>query len=85
MATLYESDFYAWPQDQAARLKSAAAERVNIDLDWENLAVSWTRARKRPAAALSLPLARRPADCPWHLDAQVLDEDGLPPTPDQTA
>ena len=38
MANLYESDFFAWTQDQATRLKQAAAKRVNIDLDWKNLA-----------------------------------------------
>ena len=36
--SLYDADFYAWTQDQAARLRNAAAARVNIDLDWNNLA-----------------------------------------------
>ena len=36
--SLYESDFYAWTGDQAARLRRLAAERANIDLDWDNLA-----------------------------------------------
>ncbi len=152
MASLYQSDFYAWTQDQATRLKKAAAERVNIDLDWENLAEEidcmggserheiesrliellfhlakltwspdqapradwtvsvlnqrdaivsrlekspslkrypeeifthcWGKARKRTAAALTLPLSRLPADCPWDLETQVLDEDWLPPAPE---
>jgi hypothetical protein len=32
--TLYERDFYAWTQDQAARLR----ERSHNDIDWENVA-----------------------------------------------
>lgn len=35
---LHDSDFYAWTQEQAARLRAAAAQRVNADVDWENLA-----------------------------------------------
>nr|WP_175428718.1 DUF29 domain-containing protein [Azospirillum argentinense] len=35
---LYDSDFLAWTQDQAGRLRRLAAERSNVDLDLENLA-----------------------------------------------
>lgn len=35
---LHDTDFYAWTQEQAARLRRAAAERVNADVDWENIA-----------------------------------------------
>lgn len=35
---LHERDFHAWTQEQAARLRAAAARRVNADLDWENIA-----------------------------------------------
>ncbi|AIB14006.1 hypothetical protein ABAZ39_18945 (plasmid) [Azospirillum argentinense] len=35
---LYDSDFFAWTQDQASRLRRLAAERSNVDLDLENLA-----------------------------------------------
>lgn len=38
MATLYESDFYGWTQDQAAKLRRLMAERTNSDLDLENIA-----------------------------------------------
>ena len=39
MATqLYEADFYAWTQRQAAVLRRMAAERVNSELDLEHLA-----------------------------------------------
>ncbi|HEY0833200.1 MAG TPA: DUF29 domain-containing protein [Azospirillum sp.] len=34
----YEDDFYAWTQEQASRLREAAQTRVNLPLDWENLA-----------------------------------------------
>src|SRR5262245_40379988 len=33
-AGLYEEDFYAWIQDQAAKLRS----RAHAEIDWENLA-----------------------------------------------
>ncbi len=33
-ASLYETDFHAWLQDQAAKLR----DRLHDDLDWENLA-----------------------------------------------
>lgn len=39
MATrLYEADFYQWTQRQASVLRRMAAERVNSELDFENLA-----------------------------------------------
>jgi len=38
MATLYETDFYEWTQEQAAKLRAMAAARVNSELDLENLA-----------------------------------------------
>lgn len=38
MASQYESDFYAWTQDQASALRRMAAERANTELDLENLA-----------------------------------------------
>jgi hypothetical protein len=34
----YEDDFYAWTQEQATRLREAAETRVNLPLDWTNLA-----------------------------------------------
>ena len=39
MATqLYEADFYEWAQRQAATLRRMATERINTELDLENLA-----------------------------------------------
>ena len=39
MATqLYETDFYGWTQEQAAKLRALLAERSNLDLDVENIA-----------------------------------------------
>lgn len=37
-ATAFDQDFYAWTQEQAAALRRAAADRVNLPIDWENLA-----------------------------------------------
>lgn len=34
----YDADFYAWTQDQAAKLRAAAASGSNLPVDWENLA-----------------------------------------------
>ena len=37
MATRYEADFYGWTQEQAAKLRKLMADRVNLDLDVENI------------------------------------------------
>lgn len=37
MASLYETDFYAWTQEQSAKLRALLTERSNLDLDIENL------------------------------------------------
>ena len=37
MATLYDTDFYGWTQDQVAKLRRLLAERSNLDLDIENI------------------------------------------------
>lgn len=37
MATLYDTDFYGWTQDQAAKLRKLLVERSNLDLDLENI------------------------------------------------
>jgi hypothetical protein len=41
--TLYERDFYAWTQDQAAKLRARALD----DVDWENLAEEIESVGKR--------------------------------------
>ena len=38
MATLYETDFYGWTQEQAAKLRKLVANYSNLDLDFENIA-----------------------------------------------
>ena len=35
---LYEQDFVRWSEEQAHALRAAAAMRLNVPLDWENLA-----------------------------------------------
>mgnify|MGYP002714199852 CR=1 FL=1 len=37
-STLYERDFFAWTQDQAAALRRAQQERINAPIDWGHLA-----------------------------------------------
>ena len=37
-ADLYDRDFVAWTEAQAAELRAAGAERMNLPIDWENVA-----------------------------------------------
>lgn len=37
MASLYDTDFYAWTQEQSAKLRALLTERTNLDLDIEHL------------------------------------------------
>lgn len=37
-ADLYERDFVAWTEEQAARIRAAAATHANLAIDWENVA-----------------------------------------------
>jgi hypothetical protein len=36
-AELYEADFYAWTQEQSAKLRALFESRANVDLDLDNL------------------------------------------------
>jgi hypothetical protein len=36
--TLYDRDFFAWTQDQAAALRRAQQDRIDAPLDWKHLA-----------------------------------------------
>jgi hypothetical protein len=36
--TLYDTDFYEWTQEQSRRLRKAASGRINVPIDWENVA-----------------------------------------------
>lgn len=38
MATRYNTDFYGWTQEQAAKLRALLVDRTNLDLDIENIA-----------------------------------------------
>jgi len=38
MASLYDTDFYAWTQEQANKLRQLLVSRSNLDLDLENIA-----------------------------------------------
>ena len=37
MATLYDTDFYGWTQEQAAKLRTLLDRQSNLDLDIENI------------------------------------------------
>ncbi|HYD70927.1 DUF29 domain-containing protein [Azospirillum sp.] len=69
---LYDSDFYAWTQEQAARLRRAAAERINVDVDWENVAEeieSMGRSDKREIESRLEELLLHLAKLAWSPDA----------------
>ena len=38
MSTLYETDFYAWTQQQSGKLRQLLGSRTNLDVDIENIA-----------------------------------------------
>ncbi len=50
--TYDEYDFYAWTQDQAARMRELAAEGADIPLDLENLAEAVESMGRKDAYAL---------------------------------
>lgn len=59
MATqLYDQDLYAWTLDQASKLRRLAQERVNTDLDLENLAEEIESVGKSDRRELHSRLAR---------------------------
>ena len=49
---LYDRDFVAWTEAQAAELRAAAAARVNLPIDWEHLAEEIESLGKSDARAL---------------------------------
>jgi hypothetical protein len=51
-AGLYDRDFYSWTQEQAGLLRRARAERINTDLDLDNLAEEIESLGKEQAHAL---------------------------------
>jgi hypothetical protein len=57
-ALLYEEDFYAWTQEQAAALRRLAAERWNGPLDLEHLAEEVEDLGKEQRHAVWSQLAR---------------------------
>jgi len=95
-AALYEEDFYAWTQEQAAALRRLAAERWNGPLDLEHLAEevedlgkeqrNAVRSQLRRIIEHRLKLAYSPATAPrpgWRasiLEALADIEDRITPT-----
>lgn len=56
--TLYDEDFLAWTKDQAEALRSAARDRSNRRLDWENLAEEIESLGTSQKSALSSQMRR---------------------------
>ena len=54
----YDEDFYAWTQDQAARLREAASSGANVPVDWENLAEEIESMGRRDANTVVSHLGR---------------------------
>ena len=55
---LYDTDFYAWTQEQAAALRRMADARVNTELDLENLAEEVESLGNSGVNALTSDLSR---------------------------
>ena len=86
--SLYQTDYYAWTKDQAAKLRALPAARVNSTLDLENLAeeveslgrsdLNTVRSQVRPIIEHLLKLEFSPSTAPradWRYSvAQARDE-----------
>ena len=57
-AVPYETDFYAWTQDQARRLREAATARVNLPLDFDHIAEELEDMGKSESRSVHRHLAR---------------------------
>lgn len=57
-APLYDRDFFEWTQREAAKLRAGQAARVNLDLDFENLAEEVESMGRGQLRALESALAR---------------------------
>lgn len=58
MASLYETDFYAWTREQSDKLRLLFADRANIALDFEHLAEEIESVGRRDRRELHSRLAR---------------------------
>ena len=54
----YGEDFYAWTQDQGRRLREAGASRVNVPVDWENVAEEIESMGRSELSAVESALTR---------------------------
>ena len=55
--TLYDTDFYEWTREQSRRLREAASERINLPIDWENVAEEIESLGKSDRRALASHVA----------------------------
>jgi hypothetical protein len=56
--TLYDTDFYEWTQQQSRRLREAAAERISLPIDWENVAEEIESLGKRDVRSATSHVVR---------------------------
>ena len=56
-STLYEADFVAWTEEQAAALRHAAETRANLPVDWLNVAEELESMGRNDKHALESHLA----------------------------
>ena len=55
---LYDRDFYLWTQTEAAKLRRAGEARLNLDLDFDNLAEEVESMGRSQLRSLESTLAR---------------------------
>ena len=67
----YETDFYAWAQQQAKAIRSLQNHPA------ERLSLAYRRARLDAADETGIDLETFPGVCPWTIE-QILKEDFLP-------
>jgi hypothetical protein len=68
-ATLYDTDFYAWAQQQAEHLRAKRITKLDGVLAW-----ACPRARRTAAKQTGLPLLTFPAECEW-VFIRLMNED----------
>jgi len=74
-ASLYESDFYGWLQDQA---RDILDENPSLKpLIPEYMEKAWETAKRKAARGANIAQSTFPTQCPWSFD-QIMDDDFWP-------
>ena len=58
MGNLYQQDIYLWSREQSAALRDAAGAKLNLPIDWENVAEEIESVGNSERLALSSQIAR---------------------------